>query len=92
MITNENETMRKKLLDEAYSKLSARQREVLLYYFYEDLSYKEISELMDFSKSEHARKLVHRAVCKLREELNKKKVFSMIGLPILALVITIFCY
>ncbi|UZR97305.1 RNA polymerase sigma factor [Chondrinema litorale] len=91
IISTETEENRKNLLDEAYSKLSVRQREVLMYYFYEDMSYDEISELMDFSKNEHARKLVYRAVCKLKEEIERKKAILLISIPVLVLIILFFC-
>ena len=71
LIDQEVNEAKREALEKAYMSLSARQREVLLYYFYEGLNYEEITELMDFSKSEHARKLVYRSVGKLRQELLK---------------------
>jgi RNA polymerase sigma-70 factor (ECF subfamily) len=59
-------------LQKAYEQLTNRQREVLMYHFYEGLSYAQITELMGFSKEEHARKLVYRAVCKLRSAMQGK--------------------
>lgn len=72
IILEETEKNKYIALEKAYEQLSERQREVLIYYFYEGLTYEEISELMGFSKVEHARKLVYRSILKLRSIFEKK--------------------
>lgn len=72
-------------LQKAYGQLTDRQREVLMYHFFEGLSYAQITDLMGFSKEEHARKLVYRAVCKLREEMQGKG-FWLFSAGLLALI------
>ncbi|MEM1134503.1 MAG: sigma-70 family RNA polymerase sigma factor [Bacteroidota bacterium] len=86
IISTETEKAKVDMLNKAYNNLTERQREVLLYYFYEDLNYEEIASLMGFAKTEHARKLVYRAVCKLKEVMQKNKVFLMLTLPLLFLI------
>ncbi|MEM9328656.1 MAG: sigma-70 family RNA polymerase sigma factor [Bacteroidota bacterium] len=80
VITSERTSQTTQLLDRALSKLSVRQREVLIYYYYEGLNYDQITELMGFSNREHARKLVYRAISSLRSSLKKHRsvLFSLI--------------
>jgi len=59
-----------KKLNQAIEKLTKRQREILVYYYYEKLSYEEITSIMGFSKIEHARVLVSRSIKKLKEEMQ----------------------
>ena len=56
-------------LQAAVGRLTPRQKELILLRFYEDLSYKEIASIMDFSKVEYVRILMHRAIKKLRKEM-----------------------
>ena len=51
--------------------LTARQREVIYYYFYENLSYEQIRELMGFTKTRAARNLLYRAIKELRKDFPK---------------------
>ena len=64
----------KEKLSKVMNKLSKRQKEIIIYYFYEGMTYKQIAELMDFSKVEHARVLVSRSIAKLREEIKKYSI------------------
>ncbi|WP_157637839.1 RNA polymerase sigma factor [Flexithrix dorotheae] len=59
-----------KKLEEAFQKLPARQKEVLINYYFEGLDYNEITEVMGFSKIEHARVMAHRGIKNLRKELG----------------------
>lgn len=70
MIQKEIDDTRRKKLNQAFEKLTERQREILVYYYYEKLSYEEITTIMNFSKIEHARVLVSRSIKKLKEEMN----------------------
>lgn len=69
-----DEELRQKL-EQAFKTLTQRQREIILYYFYENFSYKEITSIMGFSKVQYARILVNRSISKLREELRNLKIF-----------------
>jgi RNA polymerase sigma-70 factor (ECF subfamily) len=64
-----NEEIRQKL-EHAFETLTQRQREIIIYYFYEDFSYKEITSVMGFAKVQYARILVSRSIAKLRKELG----------------------
>jgi RNA polymerase sigma-70 factor (ECF subfamily) len=64
-----NEELRQKL-EHAFEALTQRQREIIIYYFYEEFSYKEITSVMGFSKVQYARILVSRSIAKLRKELG----------------------
>nr|WKN40118.1 sigma-70 family RNA polymerase sigma factor [Tunicatimonas sp. TK19036] len=61
----------KQKLEHAFNVLTPRQREVIIYYFYEDFSYEEIASLMGFSKVQYARIQVSRSIAKLRKVLGK---------------------
>jgi RNA polymerase sigma-70 factor (ECF subfamily) len=68
-----NEEIRQKL-EHAFEALTKRQKEIIIYYFYEDFSYKQITSVMGFSKVQYARILVSRSIAKLRKELGDLKM------------------
>jgi RNA polymerase sigma factor (sigma-70 family) len=74
LIKNQIEADVKEKLEKAFQSLSKRQKEVILYYYYEGFSYQQITELMGFSKIEHARVLVSRAIGKLKSEMDRYKM------------------
>lgn len=57
----------------ALNKLPARQRQAIIMLYQEELSYKEIAEVMNFSEVKTARTLVYRAMEKLKEIFEVKK-------------------
>lgn len=59
----------KKILEAACNKLPPRQREIILLYFFEEMSYQDISQVMNFGDVTSARTLVHRAITSLRKKL-----------------------
>ncbi len=63
-------------LSKALNGLTERQREILIYFFHEGLSYEEITAIMEFSKIEYARVLMSRSLSKLRGILSdfRKKI------------------
>jgi RNA polymerase sigma-70 factor (ECF subfamily) len=75
----------KKVLIENISKLSARQKEAIIYYYYEGFSYEQLSKLMDFSKVKYARILIYRAVKKLKDNIRSSEVLGFFTLLILSL-------
>ncbi|MCG8309166.1 MAG: sigma-70 family RNA polymerase sigma factor [Cytophagales bacterium] len=50
----------------AIDQLSAREREIIYYFYFEDLSYKEISEMLEYKEVKSVRSLLYKAVKKLR--------------------------
>lgn len=70
----------KQALNAALNKLTVRQREIILYYFYEKLSYAEIAEIMELSKPKFARDLLYRAIAKIKAELknSNKDLFAIL--------------
>lgn len=77
----------KEILKRACNNLPARQKEAILLFFYEELSYKEIATIMQISDIKYARTLVYRALESLRDILHqfKDKVFFSAILMIVAL-------
>lgn len=59
----------KQKLERAFGILTRRQREIIIYYFFEGFSYREITSVMGFSKVQYARILMSRSMAKLRREL-----------------------
>ncbi|WP_425638278.1 RNA polymerase sigma factor [Algoriphagus yeomjeoni] len=57
----------------ALNKLPARQRQAIIMLYQEELSYKEIAEIMNFSEVKTARTLVYRAMERLKEIFEVKK-------------------
>ncbi|MDN5202114.1 sigma-70 family RNA polymerase sigma factor [Fulvivirgaceae bacterium BMA10] len=56
-------------LEKALAKLSVKQREAIILYYYENLGYKEIAEILEMKMVKSARKLVYRAMDTLRDEI-----------------------
>jgi RNA polymerase sigma factor (sigma-70 family) len=71
-----------KIIEGACNMLPPRQREIILLYYYEQLSYKEIMDVMKIAKISSARILVHRALQSLRELLTRKKTELLILLAL----------
>jgi RNA polymerase sigma factor (sigma-70 family) len=57
-------------MQQALQTLSARQREIIMYYYYEGFSYAQITTIMGFGKIEYARILMSRTILKLRKMLG----------------------
>jgi len=70
IINDEEEEDIKKVLSSLMNGLPYREKEVLYLKFYQALSYKEITEIMDINY-ESARKLVYRALSSLRTKSKK---------------------
>ena len=64
------------LLQEAFNKLPIKQREAILLYFYEDVSYEEIAQIMEMTKVKSARALIYRALDSLQEIFNVGSKYS----------------
>lgn len=59
------------LLNQAIQKLSPRQKEVIYYFFYEELNYVQIQELMNFENIKSARNILYKALDFLKTALNQ---------------------
>lgn len=63
----------KQRISRALNKLTVRQREAVLHFYYEGLSYQEVAEVMELKKVKYARKLIYRSVDALRRDLHGLK-------------------
>lgn len=62
----------KVLLEKAITKLNSKQREAILYYYFEGFTYTEIADIMGMKSVVTARKLIYRAIDSLKSVLNKE--------------------
>ncbi|MCH7415412.1 sigma-70 family RNA polymerase sigma factor [Belliella sp. R4-6] len=58
---------RSRKLNQAIKQLSPRKKEVVYYYFFEELSYKEIQEIMNLDNIKSVRNLIYKSISFLRE-------------------------
>ncbi len=72
LINYEISEERRKKLEKALSQLTEKQKEAILLMYKEDLSYKEIAEIMGFEQVKTARKLIYRAISNLKDFLLNK--------------------
>ena len=70
LIQNESEVERNRLVKNGIDQLTAKQRMAILLFYEEELSYKEIAEIMNFSEVKTARKLIYRALASLKEYIK----------------------
>jgi RNA polymerase sigma factor (sigma-70 family) len=56
-------------LNKAIDALMEKEREAIFYYFYEGLSYQDISEILNFTHVASARRLVYRALASIKETI-----------------------
>lgn len=68
-----DEQMREKV-EQAFTVLTKRQKEIVIYYFYEGFSYQEITSIMGFAKVDYTRILMSRSILKLRKELGESRL------------------
>ncbi|MEQ8947428.1 MAG: sigma-70 family RNA polymerase sigma factor, partial [Balneola sp.] len=66
-----------KHLNKAIGLLSIKEREAIYHYYYENLTYSQIAEVMDYSQIKTARSLVYKAIKSLRGVLSneQKRIF-----------------
>ncbi len=75
----------KQKMEKAFTVLTKRQKEIIIYYFYEGFSYNQITSLMGFAKIDYARILMSRTILKLRKELGDSA--SALDMIVLALLV-----
>ncbi len=73
MITDHLAAERERLIHMACQRLTRKQRESILLYFYEGFSYKEIAEIMGMGKVKSARVMLYRSLAILQSSLAKVK-------------------
>ncbi|HRK52675.1 MAG TPA: sigma-70 family RNA polymerase sigma factor [Cyclobacteriaceae bacterium] len=72
LIDEEQSQERLGLLQKSLNELSVKQRKALLLYYYEGFTHNEIREIMNLSNKSSVRKLIYRAVEKLRAIVSAK--------------------
>lgn len=73
----------KKLIEIACNRLPKRQREAVMLYYFEELSYKEVADIMDLSNPKNARTLIYRALESLYHNLKNLQKEIYLLLPFL---------
>ena len=79
-----------KMMHQAVQDLSNRKKEAITLKFYENLSYQEISEVMDLQDAKYAQQLVYRALEDLRKALpaeQRKKIPTHVVYSLLILLL-----
>jgi len=74
IIESQYNAQRLKRLENAMNKLSAKDREVIYYYYYQNMSYAEIAKIMDYTHIASARRTVYKILKRL------KKLMSVVAL------------
>ncbi len=57
-------------LEKVLKLLNSVEREAIYYYYYQNLSYQEVAELLGFSHISSARRIIYRALTKMRKHLK----------------------
>lgn len=69
LINAQLDNEKKQRIRKALEKLKRKQREIIYYYFFEDLNFTQIASLMHFSNPKSAQNLFYRALKKLKQSL-----------------------
>lgn len=64
---------RKQVVQHVINGLSNRQREAIYLYFFEDIGYESIAEIMSMKEVKYARTLIYRALDEMREVITRNK-------------------
>ncbi|MDN3670437.1 sigma-70 family RNA polymerase sigma factor [Echinicola jeungdonensis] len=72
LIAEEFSEEKKKELEKALNQLTLRQRQAIILLYQEELSYKEIAEIMQFKEVKTARSLIYKAMTNLKEIFEVK--------------------
>jgi len=73
MIDQQQSEEKRRILSKAFQKLTEKQREAILLYFYEEFSYKQVAEIMGMGKVKSTRVMIYRAIKVLQSSLIKVK-------------------
>jgi RNA polymerase sigma-70 factor (ECF subfamily) len=69
IINLQTREIRERSLEVAIDKLSAREREIIYYFYFEDMGYKEIAELLEYKEIKSVRSLLYKSLQKLRDHI-----------------------
>jgi RNA polymerase sigma factor (sigma-70 family) len=72
-LTMKYSTDEKQIIEKACNSLPKRQREAIMLYFFEELTYQQMAEVFNFSHPKNARTLVYRALDTLSQKLKSFK-------------------
>jgi RNA polymerase sigma factor (sigma-70 family) len=67
IINLQTREMREMSLKAAIKMLSAREREIIFYFYFENMGYKEIAELLEYKEIKSVRSLLYKSLSKLRD-------------------------
>lgn len=70
------ENNRNAAIQQIVNKLTTRQREAVYLYFFEDINYLQIAEIMSLKEVKYARTLIYRALDEIREILSRNASLS----------------
>ena len=73
IVTEQLNQDRKNALQKSFAQLSVKQREAILYYYYEGFTYREIADIMKMRSVKSARKLIYRSIDALKDSLKGKE-------------------
>ncbi|MBX2843068.1 MAG: sigma-70 family RNA polymerase sigma factor [Flammeovirgaceae bacterium] len=79
LINQQIKDEQKQKLNLAVKKLNSRQREIIYYYYFENLNFKEISEIMDFTNHKSVQNLLYRSINKLKGILFLSFTIFLVG-------------
>lgn len=85
LINNQLAEERAKRFETVINGLSTRQRQAIIYYYYEGFTYREMARLLDLKTSKSARKLLYRAIDTLKNQHQFRKYLKRAILFVLAL-------
>ena len=74
LIRDETEDARQAMLLQGIAQLTVKQRRALLLFYEDELSYKEVSELMNLADVKSARKLIYRAISSLKKFIKPTSI------------------
>jgi RNA polymerase sigma-70 factor (ECF subfamily) len=80
MINNQLDEKKQQLLSMACSRLTEKQREAILLYYYEGFSYKQVAEILGMNKVKSVRVLIYRTIDILQSHLLsvKDQIFILV--------------
>lgn len=78
LIEEQIDELRKRALIDSLNKLTVKQRQALLLFYYEGFTYAEVADIFEMEKTKSARKLVYRSIDKLKTLLRPKLLILLI--------------
>lgn len=69
------------------NRLSLKQRQALIHYFYDGFTYGEIAEIMEMKSGDAVRMLIYRGLDKIKEKLIKHKMFLIPAIALISMLL-----